>query len=1614
MTENTSSTPSIESMLPQVFGAGTNLRGLVANRYRLEGKLGAGEGGVVYAARDLLMDQQVAIKVSSKGDGSLAREFMTTRMFRHPHIVRVLSAGPCGEALEFLTMELLTGVPLSDATDFRDDASIATIALGAARALKYVHDRGYIHGDLKPDNIWLALADGLVTAKILDFGLATRGAGDVRGTPAYLAPELLQGGAPDARTDLYSLGVSLFEAATGRNPFRAPSTAEVFQRIQGLDITTVGICGPAVQGIILRLIARSPDLRFPDATALIEALLELPELAGAERADTAPELAVAPLVQRADVMDPITALISSGAPEGGLVVVGGSHGMGKTRILDEAAVLAELQGVPVVRMGARAGGASRIEALLHSLSLLLPDAYDMAVRARSSELPAWVARPGWPEGAREDMPSPFSLVDLIAAVVASARIVTTWDDADTLGRDDGLVLRLLLPHLTGPGRVLVISHTSADSSLGSALAAVTAQTVPASLAPLDVEGSGDLIEGLLCRPSPESGVVPLLHEASRGNPGLIVEIVTRQLGLGGLRLNEGRLIASSALLQSAPDQLLPNWGEGGLAELGLGDADVATLRVAALLGEPFEADALEGVVQDAGVVAALDRARQRGIVTEVSGHGWRFADVRVRAALRSGAHDALPPRQLRRTAEFLLQTAPDSVLDAADLLAHIGARGEALAVVTQAAERSTRVGRPGEAMERYRWAIERTLDVGLAARLHEAAGDGAVALGDFQGARDHFEAALSLQGGPRSSLTRKIGWAHTLAGDCRSAIPVLGEALAVALEEDSTAEALQDAHFALGWSLMLVGQYGEGEDHALRGFAVTSAPSPALARLHRLVGTILWTRGQGPQAIVAFERGIEVARSVDDVETLADCLMGLGTAQKVIRQLDQSAATYDAAIAQNRRLGRIVQVAKCLNGRGVVRYLMGRWDEAIAAWEQYRDVCIPVGDQIELGLAFNNLGFLYKDRGELERSRRALVKGLDIMRRAGFARGEAMVLGNLGEALGLIGEHDEAVALVTACRALAVTLGAADEVLEADRRLAEIALLRGDLDAAIEQGRAVCAQAEKEGNGGEVAAAQLILGLAAQEQGDGAAAEELLASAEAGFEKSGGSIGVLRARLALVRARGERDPRGALAVCRTARQEAASLGAGTLLKEADRLIRQLEPVATRPMDGRALKALRQAATFGRILDVQRLLDEVTDSAVELCEAERGMLILFSKDGEPVVHTTRLRDTAPEDTPDLVGFRLSRSVADRVYREKVSVAITDVSTDEAFSAQQSIREMQLRSILCVPLLSGDECLGILYVDSAKERANLGTETLTVLEAMAAMAATAVVNARFFEEEETKVRLMSTMVHELRSPLTGFRGLIDLMLQTSPEAEREFGDLLRAVRSQMDRLERLTAESEQLYRLLGKKDALARGPFSLAQVVDGAIAATWQTARQSSLTVECDIEEGLAAALGDPDWVAQIVTNLLSNAIKYTPPGGRIEVSVARNVRAKRLQEKNAVGWSPKRSGARPEIIVRVRDTGPGVAAGEEDAIFEWGIRGSAGRTSGKAGQGLGLGLVRQLVAIHKGTHGVTPNVWGGACFWFTLPTAEDNDSGETRHADVSVGRPIAIHRPRRAKVGGPAA
>lgn len=358
----------------------SSIERLQNGRYAVLKKLGEGGKGVVFKARDTVLNRVVAIKMlkseapTEETYSRFIREAQAVAKLNHPNIVSIHDAGN-EDGKQFLVLEFVNGSSLRDLMktypEGRCDRQTALrIGIDICSALQYAHSQGVLHRDVKPENI-LITEDG--TAKLMDFGLAKMvhqsditQEGIIVGTVAYVAPEIALGKGADARSDLYSFGAVLYETVTGKPPFPGEDPIKViFGHIHDRSVSPNRLnpnIPQALTDCIMKLLEKEPNERYQSSGDLLKVLKQigasssgevLAPLHSASIGAPIPTAYVRGEVQLVDRVQEMAflreAVDKAVRSEGCVAILQGEAGIGKTRLAKEIRTYARLRGVQVLR-----------------------------------------------------------------------------------------------------------------------------------------------------------------------------------------------------------------------------------------------------------------------------------------------------------------------------------------------------------------------------------------------------------------------------------------------------------------------------------------------------------------------------------------------------------------------------------------------------------------------------------------------------------------------------------------------------------------------------------------------------------------------------------------------------------------------------------------------------------------------------------------------------------------------------------------------------------------------------------------------------------------------------------------------------------------------------------------------------------------------------------------------------------------------------------------------------------------------------------------------------------------------------------------------------------------
>lgn len=660
----------------RAFGPNGDAR-CVAGRYRVEAELARGGMGTVYAVLDESTGAKLALKRlgSTRRGGTTRRkgspaeadaallfqlEYAMLSRLRHPSIIDVYEYG-IDDGTPYYTMELLDGQDLREVAPapYREACRHAR---DVASSLALLHAHRLVHRDVSPRNVRVT-AGG--RSKLFDFGTLTPFGvpADIAGTPSCVPPEALNGSALDHRADLYSLGCVLYWLLTAREAFPARRLDDLPALLEGIPpppSTTVRDVPEELDALVMSMLSRDPLARPSSAAEVIERLDAAARLDPEERGDVAHGYVLsAKTVGRAVEVAALGQCIERAlSAEGGGMLVLGERGLGKTRLVREAALQGQLRGATVLvvdaslhdgpyataaALGRRLLQASPLEAAASGsrhasfVCHVVPELSDRLGRVEVAQAPdapgEWRARlqgalRAWLLDFAERRPLVLIVDDLDRADESSA----------------GLILSLARE---GPGRRLVVIGTARESGAAQRLSAAFGTRIV--LRPLGPEAVSELAHSLFGDAPHMRRFARRLHERSGGSPASCMDLVRHLVENQIIRYADGvwtlpeeaSIGALSASLEEAVAARLSR-----LRPAARSLAEALSVASTALPLGLFLRIARADVATEQQAVAELDELVTEGILIGSDGQ-YRFADELLRGAL-VGALDEDRSRRLHR------------------------------------------------------------------------------------------------------------------------------------------------------------------------------------------------------------------------------------------------------------------------------------------------------------------------------------------------------------------------------------------------------------------------------------------------------------------------------------------------------------------------------------------------------------------------------------------------------------------------------------------------------------------------------------------------------------------------------------------------------------------------------------------------------------------------------------------------------------------------------------------------------------------------------------------------------------------------------------------------------
>lgn len=922
--------------------------------------------------------------------------------------------------------------PRADEATFQEAmVRVLTLVRRLCSPLGFLHGEGIVHRDLKPDNVLVRKGDFPV---IVDFGLAdwfgtaanreaVRGAGGVVGTPAFMAPEQIKGEAVDARADLYALGCILYRLVTGRQVFQVAGGREMLRaHCEATPVPPSDLAPgapPELDRLVLALLEKDPRDRPGHADDVAALLARIGAQNGGALAGTAPP--ARPYLYRArcagrahDLAVLVDCLDRLAASRGGLVLIGGESGIGKTRLATELAQRATAMGIRVLLGDCPDVRARPLEAFRKPLRTLADQCRgwgraetDRIIGARGKVLALYAPELNDLPG-QERYRAPVELsaqearhrlctfvLETLAAASDDEPLLVILDDLQWADELSLAVLALALRSGRCAGAPVLLAGTYRSEEVSEALAELIAsdKTTNVRFGRLAIEAVGAMVADMLALRSAPAAFIELLARSSEGNPFFVAEYLRLAVARAVLRRDE---MGRWRILDDAGQRAAIDGGEEGGAAVAqmfaslplpgslralvgshleaLPDAARAVLE-AAVVGREVSGEVLAQMVGAPELMASdvVTQLLRRSLMAEVGGGRLGFAHDKIREVAYEGiASEQLPARHRAAAAAIEHVFGTDNETWFAALAKHWDRAGDgekARAYYRKAAQ---------VAAERYAW------------QEADAAFD------------TYFR--LAPAGPDRETTATRIAF----AARALSIRGLFGDAEAVARRARADAEALADAELVaeadevLGSVLRSQNRYAEARasyERAHEHYAHQDDRART-ADLVVLLGVIAWAECQLDSACTLWQSALTVFRDLGDQPKIATVLHNLAFALTDLRQYDVAKNLFEEALAIPRTLGERHLEGTTLGGLGRLSLLQGNLPAARGYFEKALLINREVGELWAEAITTGCLAQIEMFQGHGEAARAGAEKAVALNRQVGNRRDEAIAMSVLawGEA----------------------------------------------------------------------------------------------------------------------------------------------------------------------------------------------------------------------------------------------------------------------------------------------------------------------------------------------------------------------------------------------------------------------------------------------------------------------------------------------------------------------------------------------------------------------------------------------------------------------------------------
>ncbi|MCJ7578870.1 MAG: sigma 54-interacting transcriptional regulator [candidate division Zixibacteria bacterium] len=1352
---------------------------MIGKRYQIIDEIGSGGIGKVFKAIDLLRHEVVALKTLLSHEPEFIEgfkaEFILLKKLRHPNIVKVFDFGLNDRHEPYFVMEYVEVNKWEEFLQPPDYSKLYVFLLQILSTLDFLHSKKIIHSDIKPSNILIATSlDGELTVKFTDFGFAQHEKPEEsswwKGTLPYLAPEIIRGEKPTPQTDLYSLGVLIYESLFGKPLFDEEDPMDLAK--SHLEKEVVIPEEPPVplelRNLILKLLEKDPIDRFLSAK---EVLGEVQKVSGIVL-DKSDLLLAKSLIHSTDFvgrekeLDVLRESLTQVAEKKNrFVLVTGESGIGKTRLLEEFATWAQLEGFSSARFSLKE----------------IQNFEVVQVRVRQFLQVA---------------SHPVVLIFDHSELADDIFFKSFLDFTDNAPGNKTLIRFTLASDLVSPeGHKKVLELEEGIRAIcGDRLISIRLNR----LSEIEVE---KLLCSMFSWKRGTEKIPAAIYQETQGNPFLISQLMESLAEERAIQEENDKwslqpdCIARSKIPQSVKNDLVKR-----LARLN--PESIELLGAASIWGLEVELDVLRQLTAFTPVVIStcLEEILSYNLMEEsstpdrrkfqfVGNLARRFIydqfDPSKRKALHQRAGETLE-KEIGLQKETYIHELANHFYQARDVK-------RALNYSLLAAERAGNKYDYAQAIAHYTHALELYDQIPSPClpskeSILESLADQCDLMGELNKSLSLYQEALEISHSvvsdhQRALIYRKMGRIYEKMSEHDKAV----EFFEKSLEGLKTIDSPKDYAATLvnlGWVHLRKSNYEKARSKFEEAVSILQKEGTSKEAGFALsgLGSVNWTLGDYPQAIWYHRESLKVFEELGDTRKIADCYGSLalvarsqGESKKAIDYLRKCLDIQETIQDQYR-------LPISYNNLGLVYSDLNLWEQALECFLQASQFQGKISELVGLGFSYNNIGLIYLRKGELCRALEYFNRSIAQFKIVLHKGGIALVYYNLADLYANREKFDQALGYLKKSLRIRKELCEEAGIADCFALVGKILLQQSTFDQAKQNLLQAQGFYQKQGN--KKAEAEVLLCLAelfiktdTLEQAEtllirvqlflrefdyrflegyfqrvkassmkamGAFRDSLKHSCESAkiFKELQAKLELGRTYLEIGKIKLEvgryKEAKGYLT-------EALNIFEREKIepkkKEVESLLEQIRDFRTLENE-RTATFYQLADLLNNIWDTDELLSKSLQLAIQLLNAERGAIIFYS-DKDKSFEVKVAQGIEQETSQDAIA--VSRQVLKDVVKNDSPLIVEDTRKDHRFAKSQSVIMYNILSILCVPLKTKNQLIGTVYLDHRGLPAIFSSEDVDFLKAFANLIATAIEKSELYVKANEEIFQLKEVLH-----------------------------------------------------------------------------------------------------------------------------------------------------------------------------------------------------------------------------------------------------------------------------